>query len=76
MNDDHEIRPVKTQKLKATPQQNSEPVPSVEERLDTLGAALETALDPEAKPKDRTDMLAKVRGARNSHATADGKRQE
>lgn len=71
-----EIRPVKTQKLKAAPRQVSEPQSTVEERLDTLSAALETALDPDATPKQKTDALVRVRDVRNSRATADGKRQE
>lgn len=61
---DHEIRPVKTRKLKAAPKQISDTQPTVEERLDALSAALETALDPEATPKDRADMLTRLQDAR------------
>lgn len=70
---DHEIRPVKTQKLKAAPQQPlNDPVPTVDERLETMSAALETALDPDAKPKDRTDMLTRLRDARAKRDTSSG----
>lgn len=63
-----EIRPVKTQRLKAAPQQQAvEPQPTVDERLDALSAALETALDPDATPEQQAAALAQVR---------DGKRQE
>ncbi len=70
-----EIRPVKTQKLKAAPQQAVEPAPTVDERLEVIGAALETALDPEATPKQQADALVKLRDGRKNRAT-DGKRQE
>lgn len=58
-----ELRPVKTQKLKAAPQQQAvEPQPTVDERLDAIVAAMETALDPDATPEQRAAALANVRG--------------
>lgn len=63
----NEIQPVKTRKLKPAPQQQpGEPVPTVEERLDMLSAALETVLDPEATDQAKVDALESIRADRQT----------
>lgn len=64
-----DVTPIKTQRLKESLEPIPEPVPSVAEQLDTLSAAVEAALDPDATIKGRADALAKVRDARTARAT-------
>ncbi len=66
------IAPVKTQHARNDAGVGAqEPVPSVDERLETIGAALETALDPEATPEEKADALVNVRDGRKNRATGE-----
>ncbi len=62
------MQPITAQTAKRGPIPNTVP-PTVDERLDTISAALETALDPDAKPKERADMLTRIRDARTKRGT-------
>ncbi len=65
------MQPITAQTAPREPIPDTVP-PTVDERLDTISAALETALDPDAKPKDRTDALTRLRDARVKRDTSSG----
>ena len=68
------MQPITAQTAPRKPIPDTAPQPTVDERLETIGAALETALDPDATPKQRSDALVNVRDGRKTRAT-NGKQQ-
>lgn len=70
------MQPITAQTAPREPIPDTASQPTVDERLETIGAALETALDPDATPEQKRDALAVVRDGRKNRATSSGKRQE
>ncbi len=68
------MQPITAQTAEREPILVTAPQPSVDERLETIGAALETALDPEATPEQKRDAFVIVRDGRKARAATGEKR--